>query len=167
MKEEINSISKLSIIGLKIQGYVSCPVKQLAGYRLGIRFAYGTCATIILLGLSFQNVYFIFTGLTLSLGGMLLPRQPVDYLYNRAIRHIFKKPAIPKRPPQSRFACSIAFVWIATALLCRYNDYYLVSSAMEGALVMQAYIVTFTDICFPSMIYNFLLIKTTKLIPEP
>ena len=166
MKEQINSISNLSIIGLRVQGYVSCPVKQLAGYRLGIRFAYGTCATIILLGLIFQNIYFYYTGLVLSLGGMFPPRHPVDYLYNGVIRYIFKKPAIPKRPAQSRFACSIAFVWIATALLCWHNDYYLISSAMEGALVMQAGIVTFTDICFPSMIYNFLIKKTNKRIIE-
>jgi len=162
MKEQNNSISNLSVIGLRVQGYLSCSVNQLAGYKPGIRFAYGTCAGIILLGLIFQNVYFYYAGLALSFGGMLLPRQPLDYLYNGAIRHIYKKPAIPKRPPQSRFACSIAFLWIGTALLCWYNGYYWIASAMAGALVMQAGIVTFTDVCFPSMIYNFFTKEANK-----
>jgi len=153
---EINSISNLSIIGLKVQGYLNCSVRQLAEYRLGIRFAYGTCALIILLGLISQNVYFYYIGFAITIGGMVPPRHPVDYIYNGAIRHLFKKPAIPKRPPQSRFACSIAFVWMAFTLFCWHNNYHWIASALAGALVMQAGIVTFTDICFPSIIYNFI-----------
>lgn len=165
MKEKNKPISHLSVIGLRIQGYISCSADQLAGYKLGIRFAYGICAGIILFGLIFQQKYFYYTGLALSFGGMLLPRQPLDYIYNGAIRHIYKKPAIPRRPPQSRFACSIAFLWIGTALLCLHNGYHWIASAMAGALVMQAGIVTFTDVCFPSMIYNFFMKGISRRSP--
>jgi len=165
MKKEINSISNLSILGLRIQGW-TCTVPELAKYKTGIRFAYGTCAAVVLLGLVFQNIYFYYAGLGITIGGMIPPRHPVDYIYNGVIRHLFKKPTIPKRPPQSRFACSIAFAWMASALLCWHNNYYWITSALAGALVMQAGIVAFTDICFPSMIYNFIFKKTTKLVSE-
>jgi Domain of unknown function (DUF4395) len=160
MKSKNNSISDLSIIGLRIQGW-TCSVPELASYKFGVRFAYGTCAAVVLLGLVFQNVYFYYAGFAITVGGMIPPWHPVDYLYNGLIRHLFKKPAIPKRPPQSRFACSIAFVWMSSTLLCWHNDYYWIASALAGALVMQAGIVTFTDICFPSMIFNFL--TSTKI----
>jgi hypothetical protein len=166
MKQAVKKISNLSFDGLKVQGYV-CPANQLAEYRLGIRFAYGTCASVILIGLIFQNAYFYYAGLVISFGGMFPPRHPVDYIYNGVIRHLFKKPAIPKRPPQSRFACSIAFVWIAAFLLCWHRGYFWISSALAGALIMQAGIVTFTDICFPSMIYNFFSNKNVVQNTKP
>ncbi len=158
MKSNKSSISDLGILGLRIQGW-TCTVPQLAEYQLGIRFAYGTCAVIVLLGLVFQNVYFYYIAFAITIGGMIPPRHPVDYIYNGLIRHLFKKPAIPKRPPQSRFACSIAFVWVGLALLCWHNGSHWIANALASALVMQAGIVTFTDICFPSMIYNFFFKK--------
>src|SRR6476619_7201542 len=94
-----NTISDLSVIGLKVQGYISCSSKHLAQYRMGIRFAYGACAVIILLGQIFQNIYFSYAAAAIALGGMFPPRHPLDYVYNGVIRYWFKKPAIPPRPP--------------------------------------------------------------------
>jgi hypothetical protein len=162
MKTDNGSIGDLAILGLRIQGW-TCSVPELAAYRFGIRFAYGTCAAIVLLGLALKNEYFYFIAFAITIGGMIPPRHPVDYIFNGFVRHIFKKAAIPKRPPQSRFACSIAFIWMAAALLCWYSNYYWITSAMAGALIMQAGIVTFTDICFPSMIYNFIFGRKTAM----
>ena len=155
MSSAEKSISALSILGMKIQGW-SCSVRELTEYRLGIRLAYGACALIVLLGLVFQSAHFYVLGLIVTIGGMVLPRHPIDYLYNATIRKFFQKPAIPKRPPQNRFACSIATVWLGVLLLCWKSLLYWIANAMAGALIMQACIVAFTDICFPSMIYNFL-----------
>lgn len=155
------NISELSIIGLRIQGW-TCAVPELAEHKLGVRFAYATCAALVLTGLLFQNVYFHYVGLAITIGGMIPPRHPVDYLYNAIIRHWLGRGALPKRPPQSRFACAVAFVWMTATLACWHNDFVWASNAMAGALVMQASFVTFTDICFPSMIYNSLLQSTIE-----
>jgi len=91
--------------------------------------------------------------------GALLPPHPFDYVYNFVIRHLINKPKIPKRTNQTRFACSIATVWLCgTTLLFNYG--LTVWGYIAGAIIASvATLVATTDICIPSIIYNFLFKK--------
>ncbi len=148
-------LSDLSKVGFAIQGW-TCGISELSEHKLGIRFAYGLCALLILIGLILKLEFVLFVSLCIAVLGIFLPNHSIDYLYNALFRHLWKKPSLPNRPPQARFACFLAFLWLAMALVFYSYSFYWIYYIMGGALIMQASIVTFTDICFPSMIYNWM-----------
>lgn len=156
MNSDTPIISPLTRVGLRIQGYTQFSDAQLASFAPGIRFAYGVCGILVSIGLILHQSAYYYAALAFALGGMFPPRHPMDYLYNILIRHWLAKPSIPNRPPQSRFACSLASIWLSLTLVILEGGYESVAGAFAGALIMQVGIVTFLDVCFPSMIYNFL-----------
>jgi Domain of unknown function (DUF4395) len=156
MNSDTSITSPLTRVGLRIQGYTQFSDAQLASFAPGIRFAYGACGLLVFIGLMLHQPIYYYAALAIALGGMFPPRHPMDYVYNGIIRHWLGKPSIPNRPPQSRFACSLAAIWLTLTLVILEGGYESVSGAFAGALIMQVGIVTFVDVCFPSMIYNFL-----------
>src|SRR4051812_44463478 len=98
---------------LCIQGYSNYSDKELKDYRFGIRFAYALCGAIVFIGLLFNNMFLLAGATVVALLGTLPPYHPFDYLYNHLLRYLFKKPLIPPRPVQGRFACAIATKWLS------------------------------------------------------
>lgn len=148
---------------LEVQGMLGYSLADLEELKYGIRFAYVFCAFWVLLGVNSQNLYILITMNIIALGGMILKNHPFDYLYNYGLRHLIKKPPIPHRPPQIRFACLIATAWLFATNLLFLKELNLAASLMGYSLVAIALLVGFTDICIPSIIYNALFQKKTKI----
>ena len=148
------SISNRTVCRLQIQGFSGSTPQQLAEYRFGIRFAYLACGTIAILGLAFVNIPTLAFLAVVALLGVLLPNHPFDYIYNYGIRHIAKRPPIPNRTAQIKFACAVATVWLVVTVIL-FNFHYVFFGRLWGSLlVASALLVGSTDICIPSMIYN-------------
>jgi hypothetical protein len=160
MKKSISTTTKRR---LEIQGFEGYPEKKLSQHKTGIRFAYLGCGTIVLMGFLFSNPVFYFLSMGIAFLAVVLPRHPLDYIYNYTIRHKLNLPAVPRRTPQSKFACGLATVWLAAILFFMLNGMTLVYQVATLLLLTQAFIVGTIDFCVPSMIYNYLF-RDKKLI---
>lgn len=139
-----------------IQGYNCYSDKELIDYRFGIRFAYYLCDALMIIGLLLTNLWILASIMTIAFLGAVLPFHPFDYLYNYFLRHLINKPPIPPRPNQTRFACGIASVWLGGIIFLFYSGLNLWAYIAGGTIVSIATLVATTDICIPSIIYNFL-----------
>jgi len=138
------------------QGYHGFTDAELNDYKIGIRFAYYGCASLVVIGLLFTNLQILTVAMVVAFFGMLPPYHPLDYFYNYVIRHFINKPKTPQRSNQGRFACGIATVWLAGVIYLFYIGLSTLGYIAGFILVSVATLVSTTDICIPSMIYNFL-----------
>ena len=147
-------ISPKSIKRLRVQGLTQLSDNELGRHRMGIRFAYQACVTIFILGLLFSSIPVLSILMVIAFIGAIHSRHPFDYIYNYGLRHYFKKPMLPRRAIQTRFACGVATLLIASVIYFIYNGN-MVGAYIAGAvLIFSAVLVSTTDICIPSMIYN-------------
>jgi len=144
----------------QIQGYDRFTDSELYDYRLGLRFAYFLCGSLVLLGMIFENLWILSSAFIIAFFGSFLLRHPFDYLYNYAIRYLIHKPVLPFRTVQGRFACGIATVWTAIIIYFFYSGHISLGFIAGGILILLAVLVSIFDICIPSMIYNFLFRRT-------
>jgi hypothetical protein len=144
---------------LHIQGYNNFSDKELNDFKYGIRFAYAGCITLVAFGLYFQSIAVLAVAAAIAFIGAFPPYHPFDYLYNYGLRHLLKKPTLPPRTKQGRFACSIASVWLAITIYLFYTGYLMLGNIFGIALLAVGALVTLTDICIPSMIYNVIFTK--------
>lgn len=149
-----------------VQGYSCYSDKELNDYKYGIRFAYYFCNLIVIIGLLMTSVWILAVAMTIAFLGALLPRHPFDYLYNHVVSRLINKPGIPPRTSQGRFACGIASVWLCGVIVLFQYGWNTWGYLAGGVLVSIATLVSTTDICIPSMIYNALFkVKTGKVNP--
>lgn len=88
--------------------------------------------------------------------GVVLPYHPFDYIYNHLVRRVLDKPRLPRRSNQLKFACGVATIWIAATIYLFYYGFAMAGYVAGGMLFSVAFLVSTTDICIPSIIYNFL-----------
>jgi hypothetical protein len=141
---------------LHTQGYLQYSDQQLADFKIGIRFAYALCTVLFSFGLFLSSPEVLMVAATVAFLGAFPPYHPFDYLYNYVVRYIIGKPKLPPRSNQGRFACGIASVWLITIIFLMMRDNLLVANILGGLLLVVALLVTTTDICIPSKVYNFL-----------
>jgi hypothetical protein len=154
MNTEISFISPACRKRLHVQGYENFSDKELNDYKFGIRFAYACCITLVAFGLLFQSVPILTVAAVIAFAGAFPPYHPFDYLYNYGVRHLLGKPKLPPRTKQGRFACGIASVWLAMTIYLLYNNYSVVGNILGITLFSVGALVTTTDICIPSIVYN-------------
>jgi hypothetical protein len=145
---------------LHVQGYETFSDKELNDYKFGIRFAYGCCITLVAFGLIFQSIPILAIAAIIAFAGAFPPYHPFDYLYNYGVRHLLGKPKLPRRTNQGRFACGIASVWLSTTIYLLYNNYTIAGNILGITLFSVGALVTTTDICIPSIVYNGIFKKT-------
>ena len=157
-----NTISQRRIERIKEQGYFNFSNYEIAQIAFGNRFAYIVCTIVLIYGVVSASVPILMAMLLIAFGGVVLPNHPFDYIYNYVIRHMLKKPKLPQRSKQLKFACSIATSFIAVTIFL-FDANYMTAGYVVGAnLLFSAVLVSTTDICIPSILYNKLLINNKK-----
>jgi hypothetical protein len=154
METKASLISPACRKRLHVQGYEHFSDKELNDYKFGIRFAYACCITLVAFGLLFQSVPILTVAAVIAFAGAFPPYHPFDYLYNYGVRHLLGKPKLPPRTKQGRFACGIASVWLAMTIYLLYNNYSVAGNILGITLFSVGALVTTTDICIPSIVYN-------------
>jgi hypothetical protein len=161
-------ISAVRRYHLKEQGYYrGFSEDEISLHAVGHRLAFQVCLTIFTLGLVLTSIPILVIAGLLALFGVLLPWHPVDYLYNSVIRHWLKRPKLPPRSAQGKFACGIATVWIAVIIALFATGNFLTGYILGGIMFLIAFTVSTTDICIPSKIYNYLFLKQKIYYKKP
>jgi len=156
MKKNQTLISPARIKRLKVQGYCNYSDENLSELAFGNRFAYIICSSILLIGVITANIPILTAMMIIALFGIILPYHPFDYIYNHVIQGMLNKPTLPPRSKQLKFACGIATIWIGATIYLFYAGFAISGYISGGILFSVALLVGTTDICIPSIIFNFL-----------
>lgn len=149
-------ISQQRLKRLKVQGYCNRTDSEISEFSFGNRFAYIICSTILLIGLITTNTTILLTLMMIAFLGIILPNHPFDYIYNFILASKMNKPKLPSRSRQLKFACTIATIGLGLTVYLFYAGYLTAAYILGVTLLFVASLVSITDICIPSIIYNFI-----------
>jgi len=150
------TLSQKRIKRLKVQGYCGISDSGLSELAFGNRFAYILCAIVVFFGVAMANVPLLSFMTVVAFFGIVLPNHPFDYIYNLFVRKLIRKPKLPPRSKQVKFACLIATLWLVLTMVLFFFKYRIGGYVLGGILFVLAFTVSVTDICIPSMCYNYL-----------
>ena len=149
-------LSTTRINFLKAQGYCNLSDTEISELAFGNRFAYILCGSIVAAAVVTAHIPTLIAMTAVAFLGIILPYHPFDYIYNHMLRSMLNKPKLPPRSKQLKFACAIATLWLIATTYLFYAGLALEGYVLGGLLVAVAFIVSATDFCIPSMIYNFI-----------
>ena len=151
----MTTISPGTVQRLHIQGFNTVDEAWLAEIAPWLRWSPALCATFAAIGTALASPWILLALAGTAFLGALLPFHPFDLIYNYGIRFLVRKRPLPPNGAPRRFACGIATVWlIATAILFSAGE--TTAGYVLGVLfVAVAGLVSTTDICIPSIIFNF------------
>ena len=156
MENEKPILSPRRLYSIRTQGYCNYSDTNLSELAFGNRFAYYLCSFILLIGVITANIPILCAMITVSVFGIILPNHPFDYIYNILLSKTLKKPKLPRRSKQLKFACIVATIWLATTIYLFYSDLAIAGYVSGGVLFAVAFLMSTTDICIPSLFYNFI-----------
>ncbi len=149
-------LSNARIYRLRAQGYYTHSKTELAALAFGHRFAYRLCLSLFIIGLVFSSIPILSAMAVVAFLAVVLPKHPFDYLYNNVLRSWLKKPGVPNRSIQGKFACGIATVFIVSTIILFYTGSLVAAYVVGGVLIASAALVSTIDLCIPSLVYNWL-----------
>lgn len=156
MKTLHQLISAKRIGRLKMQGFCNMTDAEVSEHAFGNRFATSVCFLILLIAVPLANIPLLTAMMFIALFGVLLPNHPFDYVYNNGVRQILNKPKLPPRSKQFKFTCMVATVWLAAVVYVFFAGFMVAGYVLGGLIAAVALLVSSTDICIPSITYNFL-----------
>ena len=146
---------------LKAQGYSNLSDDHISELAFGNRFAYIVCGSIVAVAVATAHIPTLIAMMVVAFLGVILPYHPFDYIYNHVLRGMLNKPKLPPRSKQLKFTCVIATLWLFATTYLFYSGLTNAGYVLGGLLVAVAFIVSVTDFCIPSTIYNFIFrVKT-------
>jgi len=153
----MTTISHGTVRRLHTQGFNTVDEAWLAEIAPWRRWSPALCATFAAIGTALASPWILLALAGTAFLGALLRFYPFDLIYKYGIRFVVRKRPLPPNGAPRRFACAIATVWlIATAVLFSAGE--MTAGYMLGALfVAVAGLVSTTDICIPSIIFNFFI----------
>ncbi len=141
---------------LAVQGFGDVDEEMLAEVAPWLRMAFGICAVLGGIGTALASPIILWILAPLAALAALFRVHPFDLIYNHGIRYLRHTGPLPTRRAQNRFACGVGAVWlVATALVFQLGPH-LIGYILGASLTAVAALVSTTDICIPSMIYNLL-----------
>lgn len=156
MENKKSILSSKRLYRIRTQGYCNISDEKVSELAFGNRFAFYTCSFFLAIGVVTSSIPILTLMMTISIFGIVLPYHPFDYVYNYILSGPMNKPKLPRRARQLKFACVVATVWLASIIYLIYAGLIMASYISGGLLFSIAFLVSTTDLCIPSLVYNFL-----------
>jgi hypothetical protein len=138
---------------LTTQGYCLSDSERQALW-LGVRFSTGACLVLVVAGLALESAAFFFVLVGIGAIAGFTSRHPFDSVWNHAVRHVVRAPALPPNPRRRRDAFKIATAWLAVVAVLFAADAKTAALVMGGLLVAACTTVTLTNLCLPSELFS-------------
>ena len=155
-----NQLSATMRRRLNVQGLSELDDETLAETAPWHRMAFGICALFAGAGTALASPVILWILTPIAALAALFPVHPFDLIYNHGIRYLRNTGPLPKRRAQSRFACGVGAVWLVATALAFQSGALITGYILGGTLTGIAVLVSTTDICIPSMIYNALFLRS-------
>jgi rhodanese-related sulfurtransferase len=139
---------------LEAQGCVGVGDRALADIQSGLRFAPALCAAGVAAGTALASPLILVGMMATAAVGAAAPRHPFDLVYNYAVRHVVRKPAVPRNAPPRRFSCGVGAAWLAVTVSAFLAGWDGVGYLLGAGLAAMAAFVAVTHICLPSLVYT-------------
>lgn len=154
----MKSLAVRSLAWIDMQGYYLSD-EEKRRLTVPIKFAPGVCmvAALTLVVMGSGAGLLVLAGFALA--GALLPRHPFDYAYGLLLARPLRTGPAPRNTPQRRFACALGAVLLAGSGALFVGGYGAAAWVVGLAFVVVAFVVTTTNWCLPSLIYNRLLVR--------
>jgi hypothetical protein len=149
-----NTLSAITRRRLNVQGFCDLDDESLAPVAPWLRMAFGMCALLAGAGTALASPPILWFLTAIATLAALFPVHPFDLIYNHGIRYLRNTGPLPKRRIQSRFACGLGAVWLVATAWAFQSGLPTVGYVLGGMLTGIAVLVSTTDICIPSMIFN-------------
>jgi hypothetical protein len=147
-----------------MQGYFYFSSSILKNMIPGIKLPYFVHTLLILGALIFENVVALSILMAISAWGMMMPRHPLDYLYNSFVRKWINKPRLPKRPMQVRFGFLSTSLFSALAIGFLIEGLHVPAYAMGYTILFASSLMVILDVNIASVFYN--LIRYGNIYPN-
>lgn len=144
---------------LEAQGFCGLNDEILSEVGPWLRWSPVLCTLVMIWGVSLQSPIVLWALALIAFFGVFLPFHPFDLLYNYGVRHLTGTRPFPHNGPQRKFACGLASVWLVATGWAFYVGMSTLGFSLGISLILVAALVSVTNICIPSMIYNFLVGK--------
>ncbi|MFA5775151.1 MAG: DUF4395 domain-containing protein [Ilumatobacteraceae bacterium] len=154
------TLSAITRRRLNVQGFCDVDDETLTNIAPWLRMAFGMCSLIAGVGTVLASPTILWILTPIAALGAIFPVHPFDLIYNFGIRHIRKTGPLPKRRAQSRFACGLGAVWLVATAWAFQAGALTTGYILGGTLTGVGVLVSTTDICIPSMIYNALFSRS-------
>lgn len=132
-----------------------------------LRFTPAVCATLIGIATVLATAPMLWALAAVAAAGALFPRHPFDFAYNYGVRYVTRTPVLPVNGAPRRFACGLAALWLAGTATAFGAGHAMVGYVLGGTMTALAVLVSVTDICVPSMIYQSLFTRSTRGLARP
>jgi len=139
---------------LRVQGFAADDA-WLAEVAPWLRLAPALCATSAAIGTVTASPVILSALAANAILGAILPFHPFDLLYNCGFRFLVRKRPLPPNGAPRRFACGMASVWLIVTALLFASGQPQAGYLLGGLFVAVALLVATTDICIPSIMFNF------------
>ncbi len=154
------TISETTRRRLNAQGLCDVDDKTLAEIAPWHRLAFALCAIFAATGTILAWPLFLWILSIVAILAVIFPVHPFDLIYNHGIRYLRNTGPLPIRRAQTRFACGVGAVWLIATGLAFYFGATNLGYILGFALVSLAVLVSTTDICIASIIYNALFSRS-------
>jgi hypothetical protein len=140
---------------LNKQGFGKLDDEAKSRYMLPLRFTPGVAITLIMFGLVLQSPIWIGIMSLVALSGALFPRgMVIDLVYNLAVRHLFRAPALPPTPTPRRFSYLLSAIFLTGSALAFYYGLALLGFFLGFLVVTAGTVLTTTLWCLGSWWYR-------------
>ena len=134
---------------LTTQGYCLSDAERRE-LSLALRFSTGLCLTLVVVALALESPVMVLALSGIGLIAGFSARHPFDYVWNHAVRHLARAPALPPNPTRRRHAFKVATVWLAVVGGLLSAGATTAALLLGGLLVAACATVTTANLCIPS-----------------
>jgi hypothetical protein len=146
------SIRAWTRANLTTQGY--CLTRQARReLAVGVRFSTGLCLGLVFVALALRSAAMVFALCAVGLVASFSRRHPFDHVWNHAVRHAFRAPALPPNPARRRDAFKVATVWLALVGALLFAGAVTAALVLGGVLIAACGTVTALNLCLPSEVF--------------
>ena len=129
---------------------------------LGLRFSTGLCLALVVTALALQSPVLVFATSGIGVVAGFSARHPFDYLWNVAVRHAVRAPALPPNPARRRHAFKLATGWLLALGILLSAGATTIAVVLGGLLVAACATLTATNLCLPSEALAWWQRRTTR-----
>ena len=135
---------------LLTQGYrtTAAERRRLAA---AVRFPTALCLALVVVALALESVPMLLVLVGIGALAGFTERHPFDHLWNGAVRHLVRGPALPPNPARRRHAFKLATVWLGAVAALLAAGEATAALALGALLVAACAIVTAFNLCLPSV----------------
>lgn len=145
------SLNRLELRGMKVS--TDPEFLKMAPW---VRVTCAFCVTFVAIGTIFAFTPLLWTMVVVAGIGAITPRHPFDAVYNYGIRRWTGTRPLPKNSAPARFASGFGATWIAAVAVAFDTGNTTLATILGFAFVAAASHVVVTQLCPPSMLYQFL-----------